>query len=256
MPYGLVGLFLMMLLSATSLRAQPLRIAMEGQFPPFEFINEQGQLQGFNVDIAQALCQQMVEQCQLVRLEWDQLIPALEQGQVDLVLASMSITDERSKRVDFTERYAQTPAFFFARTGTVSQVIITPRRVATKRIGVQRGTTYDRYLTAKFAAYTQIQRFDNATQTYLALQEGRIDLVLDDAVSGYFGFLDTPQGQGFERIGTRVVAPAYFGKGQGIAVRKGNAPLRARLDRALSYILGNGVDRRIEKSYFNQFTVY
>ena len=102
----------------------------------------------------------------------------------------------------------------------------------------------------------EVLRFDSAEGMYQALAEGRVELVLDDAVSGYFGFLDTAQGQGFEQVGNKVVAPKHFGKGQGIAVRKGDHVLRERLDRALSIILSNGVYKRIEKQYFKQFTVY
>jgi arginine/ornithine transport system substrate-binding protein len=249
-------LLLILSLLAISLQAQPLRIAMEGQFPPFEELDESGQLKGFNVDIANALCQVMATDCQLVRFAWDDLIPALDEQRADLILASMSITAQRAERVDFTAKYAQTPAFFFARKGLVNQVIITPRRIAGKRVGVQRDTTYDHFLTDKYQQHTQVLRFESADGMYQALAENRVDLVLDDAVSGYFGFLDTDKGQGFEQVGNKVVAPKHFGKGQGIAVRKGNHELRERLDQALLIILSNGVYKRIEKQYFKQFTVY
>jgi arginine/ornithine transport system substrate-binding protein len=249
-------LFMLGLMLLSSVQAQPLRIAMEGQFPPFEEVDASGQLRGFNVDVAEALCQAMTADCQLVRFAWDDLIPALNEQRADLILASMSITAQRAELVDFTAKYAQTPAFFFARKGLVNQVIITPRRIAGKRLGVQRDTTYDRFLTDKYQQHTEVLRFDSAEGMYQALAEGRVELVLDDAVSGYFGFLDTAQGQGFEQVGNKVVAPKHFGKGQGIAVRKGDHVLRERLDRALSIILSNGVYKRIEKQYFKQFTVY
>jgi ABC-type amino acid transport substrate-binding protein len=247
---------LILYLLAFGLQAQPLRIAMEGQFPPFEEVDAAGQLKGFNVDIAQALCQAMAADCQLLRFAWDDLIPALNEQRADLILASMSITAQRAERVDFTAKYAQTPAFFFARKGLVNEVIVTPRRVIGKRIGVQRDTTYDRFLSDKYQQHTEVLRFDSAEAMYQALGEGRVELVLDDAVSGYFGFLDTDQGQGFEQVGNKVVAPKHFGQGQGIAVRKGDQALRERLDRALSIILSNGVYKRIEKQYFKQFSVY
>lgn len=243
-------------LLAFTVQAEPLRIAMEGQFPPFEELDQNGQLKGFNVDIANALCEQMKTACQLQRFAWDELIPALQERRTDLILASMSITEERLKQVDFTEKYAQTPAFFFAREGAINEVIITPRRIGSKRLGVQRGTTYDRYLSERFAKHVAIERFDSAAATYQALHAGRVDLVLDDAVSGYFGFIDTANGAGFERVGSAVVAPKFFGKGQGIALRKGEEALKVRLNRALVAILDNGVYARIEKQYFKQFSVY
>lgn len=251
-----IVLLLMFCGLAFGVQAQPLRIAMEGQFPPFETLDESGQLKGFNVDIAQALCQAMAQECQLLRFAWDDLIPALEARRADLILASMSITEARQQRVDFTAKYAQTPAYFFARKGLIHEVIVTPRRIAGKRVGVQQGTTYERLLDDKYAAHVQLQRFDSAALMYQALAAGQIDLVLDDAVSGFFGFLDTPQGQGFEQVGNQVVSPKHFGQGQGIAVRKGDTALRERLDRALAVILSNGVYKRIEQRYFKHFSVY
>jgi arginine/ornithine transport system substrate-binding protein len=243
-------------LLATLAQAETLRIAMEGQFPPFEELDQNGRLKGFNIDIANALCAEMNTRCELKRFAWDDLIPALREGRADLILASMSITEERQALVDFTRRYAQTPAFFFAREGTVNEVIVTPRRLAGKRIGVQRETTYDRFLTARYEKHLPIVRFASAAETYQALYRGDVDLVLDDAVSGYFGFLQSEQGKGFERVGNAVQAPKFFGKGQGIAVRKGDDALRGRLDRALVAILDNGIYRRIERQYFRRFSVY
>lgn len=251
MPYLLIAMLLM-----CPVHAEPLRIAMEGQFPPFEEVDPQGHLKGFNVDIAHALCAQMQRRCELQRFAWDDLIPALQQGRTDLILASMSITEERQQQVDFTRKYAQTPAFFFAREGAINEVIVTPRRLRGKRVGVQRETTYDRFLTARYQAHVVVLRFASAADTYQALQRGDVDLVLDDAVSGYFGFLQAPRGQGFERVGNAVSAPRFFGKGQGIAVRKGDDALREGLDQALLAILDNGVYRRIERRYFQRFSVY
>ena len=244
------------MLLAISAQAETLRIAMEGQFPPFEELDQNGRLKGFNVDIANALCAQMKRHCELQRFAWDDLIPALQEGRTDLILASMSITEERQQQVDFTRKYAQTPAFFFARAGAINEVIITPRRLRGKRVGVQRETTYDRFLTARYQEHVPILRYASAADTYQALQRGEVDLVLDDAVSGYFGFLQSERGQGFERVGNAVRAPKFFGKGQGIAVRKGDDALRSSLDQALVAILDNGIYRRIERRYFQRFSVY
>lgn len=249
--------WLLLLLSLPlAAQAETLRIAMEGQFPPFEEVDPQGRLKGFNVDIAHALCAQMKRRCELQRFAWDDLIPALQQGRTDLILASMSITEERLQQVDFTRKYAQTPAFFFAREGAVNEVIVTPRRLRGKRIGVQRETTYDRFLSARYQSHASIVRYASAADTYQALQRGEVDLVLDDAVSGYFGFLQTPRGAGFSRVGNAVIAPRFFGQGQGIAVRKGDDTLRDHLDQALLAILDNGLYRRIERRYFPRFNVY
>ncbi|MCY1350348.1 ABC transporter arginine-binding protein 1 [compost metagenome] len=251
-----IGVLAAGLLVAGPLQAETLKVAMEGAYPPFEEVGEDGQLKGFNVDIANALCEQMKADCELVRFAWDDLIPALEAKKADLIVASMSITEERLQKVDFTAKYTQTPAFFFAREGLVDEVIITPRRLGGKRIGVQRDTTFDSLLTARYAKYVHVERFDSATQAYDALHGGQVDMVFDDAVSGYMSFLNTPRGVGFERVGGKVVAPKYLGRGEGIAVRKGDTALRERLDQALTAILDNGTYKHIERQYFQQFSVY
>ncbi|MBM7060606.1 transporter substrate-binding domain-containing protein [Pseudomonas sp. UL073] len=251
-----IGFLALGVLVAGPLRAETLKVAMEGAFPPFEEVGEDGKLKGFNVDIANALCAQMKTDCELVRFPFDDLIPTLNAKKSDLVLASMSITAERQQLVDFTDKYSQTPTYFFGKNDEINEVFITPRRVSGKRIGVQRGTVYDSYLIDKFAKYAAIERFDSAQEAYDALYQGKVNLVLDDAVSGYMSFLDTPRGEGFGRVGGAVVAPKYMGVGQGIAVRKGDEALKARLNQALAVILSNGTYNRIERQYFRQFSVY
>ncbi|SFZ77863.1 transporter substrate-binding domain-containing protein [Chitinimonas taiwanensis] len=235
--------------------ADEIRIAMEGKFPPFEDMDANGNLRGFNVDIANALCAEMKLKCKLVRFEWDDLIPALNDKKTDAILASMSITQERLKLVDFTDKYAQTPAFFFAKSHRIPFVFINPKRLAGMKIGVQVDTTYDRYVSAKYAATSPITRFKSTEEMYNALADGQIDLVMDDAVAGYYGFLQTPRGKGFELVGSAVVDVKYFGEGQGIAVRKGDKELKAKFNKALATILVNGVYKDIQRKYF-VFNVY
>ncbi|WP_445294313.1 transporter substrate-binding domain-containing protein [Chitinimonas sp. PSY-7] len=231
------------------------RIAMEGKFPPFEELDAKGNLKGFNVDIAEALCAEMKAKCKLVRFEWDDLIPALNDKKADAIVASMSITNERTKQVDFTERYTQTPAFFFAKAHRIPYVYVNPKRLAGMKIGVQIDTTYDRYVSAKYAATSPIVRYKSTEEMYEALVNGEVDLAMDDSVAGYYGFLQTPRGRGYELVGSAVVDPKFFGEGQGIAVRKGDKDLKSRLDKALASILVNGTYKEIQRKYF-VFNVY
>lgn len=238
-----------------NVHAEDIRIAMEGKFPPFEEIDSKGNLKGFNVDIANALCAELKAKCKFVRFEWDDLIPALNDKKADAIVASMSITEDRVKLVDFTNRYTQTAAFFFAKSHRVPYTYITPKRLAGMKIGVQSETTYDRYVTAKYAATSPVVRFKSTDEMYKALAKGDVDLVMDDSVAGYYGFLQTPAGKGFEFVGSPVVDPKFFGEGQGIAVRKGDAALKDRLNKALAVILDNGKYQEIQHKYFI-FNVY
>jgi arginine/ornithine transport system substrate-binding protein len=235
--------------------AEELKIAMEGKFPPFEELDAKGNLKGFNVDIAHALCAEMKVKCTLVRFDWDDLIPALNAKKSDAIVASMSITEDRLKQVDFTERYTQTPAFFVAKSHRIPYVYITPKHLAGMKIGVQTDTTYDRYVTAKFTPAATVVRFKNTDEMYGSLVKGAIDLVMDDSVAAYYGFLQTAKGKGFEFAGSAVVDAKFFGDGQGIAVRKGDKALRDKLNNALKVILDNGVYQDIQHKYF-VFNVY
>ena len=101
-----------------------IRIATEGAYPPFNFVDKDGKLQGFDVDIANALCEQMKADCTIVAQDWDGIIPGLLARKYDAIIASMSITDERKKKVDFSDKYYKTPARCVGRKG--AGIEITP----------------------------------------------------------------------------------------------------------------------------------
>ena len=239
----------------SSVRADEIRIAMEGKFPPFEELDSKGNLKGFNVDIANALCAEMKAKCSLVRFDWDALIPALNAKKADAILSSMSITEDRLKLVDFTDKYSQTGAFFIAKQHRLPYVYLNAKRLSGLKLGVQQDTTYDRYCTTKFGSGSTIVRFKSTQEMYDALISGQIDVVMDDSVAGYYGFLQTPKGQGFEFVGSSVSDTKFFGEGQGIAIRKGDKALRERFNTALKTILENGVYQDIQHKYF-VFSVY
>lgn len=244
-----------LLLSVSVTQAEELRVAMEGKFPPFEELDAKGNLKGFNVDIAKALCAEMKVKCTFVRFDWDDLIPALNAKKADAIVASMSITEDRLKQVDFTDKYTQTPAYLFAKEHKVPYVFITSKHLAGMKIGVQVDTTYDRYVTAKFTPGSTIVHFKSTDEMYNALVKGSVDLVMDDSVAGYYGFLQTPKGKGFEFVGSPILDPKFFGDGQGIAVRKGDKALKDRLNKALATLLDNGMYQEIQHKYFI-FSVY
>ena len=102
--------------------AEWLRFGIDGNYPPFASFGRDGQLQGFDVDIANALCDAMQRQCLIVPQDWDGLIPALNANKFDAILSSMSITAERRKAVDFTDRYYRLPSRMLAAPGTDTAV--------------------------------------------------------------------------------------------------------------------------------------
>src|ERR671919_862295 len=138
-------------LLATGAHAQDKRkvkIGTEGAYPPFNSIDPSGELVGFDIDIAKALCSAADLECEFVVQDWDGIIPRLIAKKYDAIVASMSITDERRKVVDFTEKYYQTPAKFVAAKG--SDFDISPEGLAGKAVGVQRATIHEDFLRGEF----------------------------------------------------------------------------------------------------------
>ena len=229
-----------------------IRIAVEGAYPPFSEIGPDGQIKGFDIDIANALCADLKAQCTFVQQEFDGMIPALNARKFDAVIASMSITEERKRSVAFTDKYYATPARLVARKGTTLQP--TAAGMKGKRIGVQRSTTHDRFATDTFKD-SEIVRYTGQDQVFLDLQSGRIDAAVADSVAIDQGLLKRPAGKDYAFFGPVFTDPKYFGPGAGVAVRKGDSELVARLNQAIRDIRADGTYQKIAKQYFD-FDVY
>ncbi len=230
-----------------------IRFGVEGAYPPFSSMTEDGELQGFDIDIAHALCEQMNAECTLVPQDWDGIIPALLARKYDAIIASMSITEERKKKVNFTDKYYQTPARFARPRG--SGVEISAADLKGKKVGVQRATIHDNFLTEVFGDEVEVVRYGSQDEAYLDAVSGRLDLLMADAVALMDGFLNTEQGGGWEFVGPPYTDVKYFGEGAGIAVRKRDSDLQEQLNAAIAAIRANGVYRQINEKYFD-FDIY
>ena len=238
--------------AATPLAAaddEAVRIGVQNERPPFSFADAEGELQGFDVEISWALCTALRASCELVPLEFTALIPGLEEGLIDAAVASMTITEERRQRVDFTEKYYQAPNRFVARKGAVTD--ITPASLTGKTIGVKRDTIHDRYLSDQYADTSDIRRYGYSDEIFIDLALNRLDLAFGDGITLTESFLKTGLGAEFDFVGPNLDDPRWFGRGEGIAVRKGNVDLLARLNEALRQILSDGTYEEIRTQYFD-----
>ena len=230
---------------------EPLRIGVEGAYPPFSKKEADGTLTGFDIDIANALCAKLERECQLVEQDWDGMIPALKAGKFDAIVASMSITPERKQQVDFSEKYYNTPARFVAKKG--AGLDISPEGLKGKRIGVQRGTIHQCYLDKKFSG-AEIVMYGTQEEVFQDLALGRLDAQLSDSIAADGGFLKQDAGKDFEFVGDDQVDEC-FGSGAGIAVRKEDTELRDNLTAAIKAIREDGTYETINKKYFD-FDIY
>ena len=227
------------------------RIGVEGAYPPFSEVGTDGKLKGFDIDIALALCAEMKAECTLVQQEWDGMIPSLQARKFDAIIASMAITPERQKQVNFTNKYYNTPPAFLGK-GTPRD--ISPAALKGKKIGVQRTTSHDRYATHYYKD-SEIVRYAKQDEVFLDLAAGRIDVALCDQVAGSEGFLKKPAGKGFAVLGNPVDDPAIFGTGSGIALRKADTALLDKFNAAIVAVRANGNFKKIQDKYFD-FDVY
>ena len=220
-------------------------------YPPFTWVDAQGKLNGFEIELADALCAQMQVKCEWVLQSWDGIIPALQEKKFDAIIASMSITDERKQVVDFSAKYYNSPAIFI---GPKSETIeISPAGLQGKTVGVQVSTIHASYIEAKYKGIVTIKTYDTQENANLDLIAGRVDLLLADSVALTDGFLKSPEGADFEIKGQPFTDP-LMGDGAGVAVRKGD-PLGAKFTAAIQAIRANGVYKAINDKYF-AFDIY
>lgn len=227
--------------------AETLRIGVEGAYAPFSKKEADGTLSGFDIDIAKALCAELKRECELVEQEWDGMIPALIARKYDAIVASMSITEDRKKKVDFTDKYYFTPSRFIAKEG--STIELTKEGTKGVSIGVLRGTTLQCHVE-KMYPDADIKLYNTQEDVFADLVAGRLDMQLNNTLQAIDGFLNTPQGKGFAFLGGDVDDVACMGEGTGIAVRKGD-PLAGELSAAIKAIRANGTYKAINEKYFD-----
>lgn len=236
---------------ATAARAQApqrLRIGFAVGYAPFSEVGSDGQLKGFEIDLARALCAQLGASCTPVILDFDAQIPALQSRKIDAIMASMSITPERERSIAFSTPYYFSPARLVAAQD--AKLNVSPSGLRGKRIGVERGTVHERFLNEVFEG-SQIMRYSTQDQVFLDLKAGRLDAALVDVVIAQFGFLNTSDGRGFGFVGPDFREPQYFGKGIGVGLRKADAEaLGRRIDAALAALRGSGALKTLNDRYF------
>ncbi|ASY63247.1 Lysine-arginine-ornithine-binding periplasmic protein precursor [Sinorhizobium sojae CCBAU 05684] len=227
-------------------------IGTEGAYPPFNNLEADGTLTGFDIDIAKALCEEMKVECTFVTQEWDGAIPALIAKKYDAFIASMSITEERKEKVDFTNKYYNTPpALVVPKDSPITEA--TEAALDGKTLGAQSSTTHSNYAEAHMKG-ADLKLYPTAEEYKLDLANGRIDAAIDDVVV-ISEWLKTDDGACCKLLGTLPVDPVINGEGAGIALRKGDDELREKFNKAIEAIRANGKYQEINEKYF-PFDVY
>lgn len=234
-------------LAAPVLHAADVRIGTEGAYPPWNFVGDDGNLAGFEIDLGNALCENAGVSCEWVVNEWDSIIPNLVAGNYDVIMAGMSITDERRETIDFSEEYyPPTPSRYAASKGAGVDF----DNLKGLKIGAQGATIQAAYLEETLGADNTILTFETPDQSVADLAAGNIDLLLADG--DYLGPVVEGSGGAMELVGPGV----SIGGGVGMGMRKDSGDLQAKMAGALEALKADGTLDKLIKEYFDQDTSY
>lgn len=223
-----------------------IKIATEGAYPPWNFVDANGKLAGWDVEIAEALCKTMGAECTIAAQAWDGIIPALNAGKFDAIVAQMSMTPKRREQVDFTIKYKENTTRFVARKGVVTDV--SPAGVKGKTIGVQRGAAQRPWLEEN--KYENLRFYETTEAVELDLIAGRVDIMVQGTATSVLGFFKRPESKDFEFVGPEFKG-GTLGAGAGIAVRKTDGVLKECFNNAIRTIRKNGEYDAITARYVN-----
>jgi len=224
------------------------RFLTEGDFPPFNFYDEDGTLVGLNVDLARAICMELNTACDIKVRPWGELLLALRRGEADAVIASHAVTPQALAEVDFTDRYFQTPGRFAGKRDG-ENTDISPETLESKRIGVAKNSPHEAFLRTFFRS-SAIRTFENPDLARDALIQGQVDYIFDDGISLVFWLHGTASKRCCELKGGAYLEPKFFGDGIAIAVPKTDSQIKTLLNSALARLRANGrLDELVER-YF------
>jgi octopine/nopaline transport system substrate-binding protein len=246
------------------------KIATEGAYPPWNYMDDSGKLVGFEPDLAKELCQRMNVECEIVSQKWRGIIKGLNSGKYDAIMAAMSITEDRRKLVDFSRNYAVTPNVFVVRKDhplakfridlkRLNLNDISPADKAAldaivkafrgKVIGVQVGTTHAKFADQYLGDQAEIRIYDFQHTIDLELYQGRLDAVIGD-FAYWLPLINSEQGKHYQIVGPHMTG-GPFGEGVGVAVRQTDQDLAKIFSRAIDAMISDGTLKRLAISWFD-----
>ena len=238
--------------SAASAAWDKVVVATEGAYPPFNMMDDNGNLIGFDVDFANKLCETAKIECEIVAQDWDGMIPGLLAKKYDAIIAQMSITEERKRSIDFSDYYSNTPAVFVGKEGMSITAYkdgeVMEDALDGMVIGVQRSTTHANFLEDNFMDI-EIRMYGSQDEALLDLTAGRVDATLAD--SGTLeAWVNSEEGKGYGFVSNQFAPSEWFGEGAGIGIRKEDQDLKEIFNKALAEMLENGSYEELNKKYF------
>lgn len=243
------------LLSSSVVLAQTeLRFGPEAEYLPFESKNTKGQLEGFDIDLGNAICEAGNFKCTWVETSFDALIPSLQAKKFDAINSAMNITEKRKESIDFTAPIYRIPTQLLGKPDT--GLAPTPEALKVKNIGVLQGSIQEVYAKEHWEPKgVTVTAYKDQNLAYEDLAAGRLDGTLVMAAAGQSGFLNKPEGKGFGFIGKEVDDATILGSGIGFGLRKSDTELKVEFDKAIKQVQDDGTVEKLAKKYFPGFDV-
>lgn len=248
---SVLGLAIAAASSAQARDYDHVRIGVDVPYEPMEYRTADGELTGFDIDLGNALCDQMGVTCEWVEQEWDGIVPGLLSRNYDAIMSSMTINEERRQTLLFSDPYITMPGAWFAPAGSDLEET-TVETLEGLSIGVQRGTTYDNFATDTFGNIATINRYSTADDMVLDMDAERLDVVFLEFSVGKSTLLDN-EGSDYKVVGEMVTEPKeVFGEGFGIAFRQRDEALAEKFNEALAELKEDGTYDEIFARYFGE----
>jgi polar amino acid transport system substrate-binding protein len=235
---------------AAPVAAQSVKVGIAAEpYPPFASPDAAGNWVGWEVEMIGAVCTAAELTCEIVPVAWDGIIPSLTSGQIDAIMASMSITAERMQTIDFSDKYYNTPTVVAAAKG--SGITATPEGLAGKIIGVQVSTVHEAYAQKHFAGTAaEIKIYATQDEANQDLVAGRIDATQADSIA-LDAFLTSEAGAACcENVGAVADDKEVLGLGVGVGLRKGEDDLKAKFNAGIAKVIADGTYDKVTAGHF------
>ncbi len=240
----LAGLVVAASLGAAPAFAETLRVGMECTYAPFNYRTPDGELAGYDVDVAKGISEIIGVDFEYVCQEWDGMIPALLANKFDLIIASMSITEKRMEQIDFSSPYRVSIGRLVGPVGKDWNLFDDngepiAENFSGLRVGVERASTYFEWFSAKMPD-AELALYDSNEAMYLDLKNGRVDMIMTNPMKAHLSFLSGDGAGKYEFVSPAVDEPEFFGPGVGVGLRKGNEELRDNISAAIRQLIRDG----------------
>lgn len=234
--------------------AETLRVGMECTYEPFNYRTSDGELAGYDVDVAKGVAGIIGADLEFVCQQWDGMIPALLANKFDLIVASMSITESRLEKIAFSSPYRDSVGRLVGKAGRDlvlfdAEGAPVAEKFAGLKIGIERASTYENWFNAKLPD-ADIVLYDGNDEMYLDLINGRVDAIMTNPMKAHLRFLAKEEGSAYEFVSPAISDVEFFGTGVGIGLRQGQPELKARLDGAIRQLITEGKLTEYALKYF------